>query len=182
MNVLASGGSLIVPALPDLVWGTVCFLIVAIAVQRFAWPTFIQTLDERTRRIDDGLNAAARAQKEIAAERAKLTGEIDDARREAAGIREKAQANAAAIIEDAKKAATVEASRVSANAKRQIAADAEIAKAQLRNDVGTLATELAGRIVGEQALDENISNRVIDSFLNELEESAAVGVSVTEEN
>jgi len=125
----------ILPEVPDLVWGSVSFVIVALVIFKLAWPTFTRTLDERTRKIDEGLNAAARARDEVAQERAALSDEIDQAHREAAQIREKAQANAVAIVDEAKKAAGVEASRVTEAAQRQIAADTQIAKAQLRRDV-----------------------------------------------
>ena len=136
----------ILPEVPDLVWGSVSFVIVALVIFKLAWPTFTRTLDERTRKIDEGLNAAARARDEVAQERAALSDEIDQAHREAAQIREKAQANAVAIVDEAKKAAGVEASRV-----------------------GSLATELAGRIVGRQVLDPKVSQTVVDGFLDELE-------------
>ena len=163
----------ILPEVPDLVWGSVSFVIVALVIFKLAWPTFTRTLDERTRKIDAGLNAAARARDEVAQERAALSDEIDQAHREAAQIREKAQANAVAIVDEAKKAAGVEASRVTEAAQRQIAADTQIAKAQLRRDVGSLATELAGRIVGRQVLDPKVSQTVVDGFLDELEAGAA---------
>ena len=73
------------------------------------------------------------------------------------------------IVEDAKKNASVEAKRVADAAQRQIEADAKLARTQLRRDVGSLAAELAGRIVGEQALDPKVSSAVVDSFLDELE-------------
>ena len=152
----ASEHSLILPATADLVWGTVSFVIVALAIFKFAWPTFMRLLDERTQKIDEGLNQAERAREETA-------------RREAAQIRETAQSNAAAIVEDAKKNASVEAKRVADAAQRQIDADAKLARTQLRRDVGSLAAELAGRIVGEQALDPKVSSAVVDSFLDELE-------------
>ena len=161
----ASEHSLILPATADLVWGTVSFVIVALAIFKFAWPTFMRLLDERTQKIDEGLNQAERAREEAARERAALADEVDEARREAARIRETAQSNAATIVEDA----SVEAKRVADAAQRQIEADAKLARTQLRRDVGSLAAELAGRIVGEQALDPKVSSAVVDSFLDELE-------------
>ena len=80
----ASEHSLILPATADLVWGTVSFVIVALAIFKFAWPTFMRLLDERTQKIDEGLNQAERAREEAARERAALADEVDEARREAA--------------------------------------------------------------------------------------------------
>ena len=178
----ASGHSLILPATADLVWGTVSFVIVALAIFKFAWTTFMRLLDERTQKIDEGLNQAERAREEVARERAALAEEVDEARREAAEIREKAQSNAAAIVEEAKKNASLEAKRVTDAAQRQMEADAKLARSQLRRDVGSLATELAGRIVGQQVLDPKVSLGVIDSFLDELEAdvSASAGPQAKE--
>lgn len=180
--IVASGGSLVVPAIPDLVWGTVSFVIVAVAVKVLAWPTFMRVLDERTRKIEDGLSAAAQAEEKIAHERQLLADQVDDAQREAAQIREKAQANAALIIEEAKKNAAIEAARVTSGAQRQIEADTQVAKSLLRQEIGTLATELAGRIVNQQALDSEVSSRVIESFLDELEEETTSVAAVGEKN
>ncbi|MBE6483367.1 MAG: F0F1 ATP synthase subunit B [Actinomycetaceae bacterium] len=179
--MLLAEDSLILPATPDLVWGTVSFLIIAVAVYKFAWPTFMRTLDERTAKIEEGLNAAALAKDEVAAERAQLALQVEDAQREAAQIREKAQANAASIIAQAQRTATDEAQRIADASQRQIEADANTARRSLRTEVGVMASELAGRIVGEQTLDPEVSQRVIDRFLDELEASSPVPAS-TEEN
>ena len=63
---------LLLPALPDLLWGTVAFLIVAIPVYKFAWPSFKAVLDERAEKIDEGLRAAEVARAEIADQRVQL--------------------------------------------------------------------------------------------------------------
>ncbi|WP_216430087.1 ATP synthase F0 subunit B, partial [Arcanobacterium phocae] len=97
-TILATEGhstfSLLVPAMPDLIWGTVAFLIVAIAIYKFAWPSFSATLDERADKIENGIKAAEIARAEIAQERAGIDEQLRDAHREAELIREKAADNA----------------------------------------------------------------------------------------
>lgn len=166
--------SLLIPALPDLIWGTVAFVLIAIAVGKFGWPTFMRILDERTAKIEDGLAAAARAREEIAGEREKIRAEVDEARREAAQIRERAQGTAAGIIASAQKDAQKEAARITEAAQRQITAERHSAFQQLRAEVGGLATTLAERIVGEQVLDSRVSEGVVNRFLDELEVSSQV--------
>ena len=166
---IADEHNVILPHTADLLWGTVSFLVVALLMYKLAWPTLTRTLDERTEKIDNGLNAAAHAREEIDAERIKLQDEKEDAMREAASIREKAQANASDIVADAQKTATAEAKRINEANQRQIAADADSARRELRNDVGALAGELAAKIVGAQAADPEVSQKVIDNFLDELE-------------
>ncbi len=171
--MLAEEHSLLFPALPDLIWGTVSFVIVAIVVYKFAWPTFIATLDERTQKIDEGLNAAARAHEEIEIERAELAKQIDDARRDATRIREQAQINATDIVATAAKKASLEADRITQAAQDKIEVEVRQARHTLRADVGELATKLAARIVGEQTLDPRVSAGVVDNFLEELENTGA---------
>ncbi len=169
MMILAEQ-SVILPALPDLVWGTISFLVVAFVIYKLAWPTFTHTLDERRTQIEDGLSAAARAKEEMARERESLNEEVTEAHREAAHIRNQAKVNAADIVEKAKKDAVVGAQRISETAHRQIEADTESAKRVLRSEVGSLAIELAEKIVGAQALDPKVSEDIVDRFLDELEQ------------
>ncbi len=165
------------PEIADLIWGTVSFAIIFVAVYKLAWPTFMRVLDERGQRIDEGLRAADLARQEVDAERARLEDERNAALREAADLIDRARANAAEIVADAHKDATAERGRILEAAGRQIAADTETARRSLQSEVGSLASELASRIVGAQAVDENISRRVVDAFLDELEASTAAKVN-----
>ncbi|MBR5950245.1 MAG: F0F1 ATP synthase subunit B [Actinomycetaceae bacterium] len=177
--LFANGDTLnpLLPAVPDLVWGTISFIIVAVVVYKIAWPAFSKTLDERTEKIDKGLNAAAAAQEEIAQERAKLEEDTTEALKKAAAIREQAEANAASIVSAAQKAAQQDAQRIVEQANMQIASDTEKARRTLQSDIGAVASELAARIVGAQVLDPKVSEKVIDAFLNELEANTAVKAS-----
>lgn len=95
--------------------------------------------------------------------------QLADARKEAARIREEAREQGNAIIAEAREAAVVEANRVKDQAQAQIAAERQSAMTSLRSEVGTLATTLAGRIVGESLEDDDRSTRVVDRFLADLE-------------
>ena len=106
----------------------------------------------------------------MALERANLADEVDEAHREAAHIRNQAKVNAADIVEKAKKDAVVGAQRIAETAHRQLEVDTEAAKRVLRSEVGSLAIELAEKIVGAQALDPQVSEDIVDRFLDELEQ------------
>ncbi|MDY5584637.1 MAG: F0F1 ATP synthase subunit B [Arcanobacterium sp.] len=175
--------NLLVPAIPDLIWGSVAFAIVAFVIYRFAWPTFSQMLDERGEKIEQGLQAAELARQEIATERENLAGELSAAQREAAQVRETAAENAKAIVSEAQLKARSDAEAILAAAQTRITADTETAARVLRSDIGSLATDLAGRIIGEAVTDQEMSARVIDRFLDELETSlAAKNLATPREN
>jgi F-type H+-transporting ATPase subunit b len=95
--------------------------------------------------------------------------QIADARREAARIREEAREQGAGIVAEMRDQAQAEANRIVEHAHAQLEADRQQAVTSLRGEVGTLATELAGRIVGEALDDQARQSRVVDRFLADLE-------------
>jgi F-type H+-transporting ATPase subunit b len=112
--------------------------------------------------LDQAKQEANQAEEEFKAQ-------IADARHEAARIREDAREQGAQIIAEMREQAQAEASRIVEHAHTQIAAERQHAVSTLRAEVGTLATELAGRIVGESLEDDERSERVVDRFLADLE-------------
>jgi F-type H+-transporting ATPase subunit b len=95
--------------------------------------------------------------------------QLNDAKHEAARIREEAREQGAQIVQDAREKAQTEADRIIEHAHAQIEADRKAAFTSLRSDVGSLATTLAGRIVGESLDDDERQGRVVERFLAELE-------------
>lgn len=112
--------------------------------------------------LDEAKSGAQAAEDEFKAQ-------IADARHEAARIREEAREQGAQIIAEMREQANSEAARIVEHAHVQIEADRKAAMTQLRGEVGTLATTLAGRIVGESLDDDVRQSRVVDRFLTELE-------------
>lgn len=164
---------LFVPHTADLVWGTVCFALIAVVLIKYALPRLNAVMDERAATIEEGLALTEQAKAGEAEAKAKAENLVEEARVEAAHIRDNAQAEAKAIIAEARQAAAGEAGKALAAAQRQIQADKQAAQISLRTDVGLLAAGLAERIVGEQLRDTELSSRVIDRFLDELEAGPA---------
>jgi F-type H+-transporting ATPase subunit b len=112
--------------------------------------------------LEQARGAANAAEEEFKAQ-------IADARHEAARIREEAREQGAQIIAEMRQQAQTEAARIVENGHQQIAAERQHAVTSLRAEVGTLATTLAGRIVGESLDDDERSGRVVDRFLADLD-------------
>lgn len=163
----------LLPATYDLVWGGLCFLIVFGFVIWRLLPRMNQALDARREAIEGGINRADQMQAKATAALEEYTARLADARGEAAQIRDQARADGAKIIAEAKQTAQSEASRVSANAQAQIEAERQSAMVSLRSDVGSLALDLAGGVIGESLSDDAKAQAVVDRFLAELEESEA---------
>ena len=155
--------------LPELIIGTVSFLIVFAVLWRVLVPRIQQTLQERTDQIEGGLERAEETQREAKQTLEQYQAQLAEARHEASRLRQDAQEEGARILVELREQGEAERQRLVAAAHEQIEADRAQAIQALRAEMGTLAVELASRVVGE-ALDEDArQRRVVDRFLAELE-------------
>ncbi len=159
----------LLPTLPELIIGTICFFVVFGILGKMFLPRLMKTLDERHDQIEGGINRADEAQAEAQAVLQQYRAQLDDARHEAARMREEAREQGAAIIAEMRERAEAEARRITEGAQSQIEADRQQALTSLRGEVGALATELASRIVGESLTDVARQSRMVDRFLAELD-------------
>ena len=149
------GTAFILPPLYEIFWAAIVLLLILLVVGRYALPRLYAVLDERARRIQEGLDLADKAEQDQADAEKRAARLVDEARREAARIRDNAQSEAKEIVAQARTDAQAEAAGIVEGAQRQILADKQAAQAE--------------RIVGEQLKDTALSERVIDRFLDDLE-------------
>ncbi|MEU1716255.1 MULTISPECIES: F0F1 ATP synthase subunit B [Nocardiopsis] len=152
-------------------FGAIALAVVYFFVARKAVPKVMAVLDERHDAIEGGIERAKKAEAEAEVIRQQYREKLEESHREYAQELEKAKEQRAAIIAEAREEAQAEARRIVEAAHAQIEADRQQALVQLRNEVGALSTELASRIVGETLSDSAAQNRVIDRFLDELEQT-----------
>ncbi len=161
------------PAGAELVLGTVCFVVVFGILGKMLLPRITKLLNDREDAIQGGINRADEAQAEAQAVLQQYRAQLDDAKHEAARMREEAREAGAQIIAEMRERAEAEARRITEAAQAQIEADRQQALVSLRTEVGSLATELASRIVGESLTDTARQSRMVDRFLDEIEAGAA---------
>ena len=145
------------------------FLVVFGVLARILMPRIRQTLAERTELIEGGLARSEEAQAESKQLLDQYREQLAEARHDAARLREEAREQGAQIIAEMREQAQAEARRVTESAQAQIEAERQQALNALRAEVGTLAVELASRIVGESLTEEARQQRLVDRFLGELE-------------
>jgi F-type H+-transporting ATPase subunit b len=156
----------LLPSWPEFIIGTVVFIIVFGILGKMLLPRILTTLAEREDQIQGGLNRADEAQEEAQALLEQYRQQLADARQEASRIREEAQEQGAQIIAERRERAEAEARRITEAATAQIDAERQQALISLRAEVGTLATDLASRIVGESLTDSARQSRMVDRFLD----------------
>jgi F-type H+-transporting ATPase subunit b len=160
----------LLPSWPEFIIGTILFAIVFGVLAKFLLPMAQQTLAQRTELIEGGLAKSEEAQAEAGALLDQYRQQLAEARHEASRLREEAREQGAQIIAEMRDQAQAEARRVTEAAQAQIEAERQQALISLRTEVGTLATELASRIVGESLTDEARQRRMVDRFLDEIEQ------------
>jgi len=160
----------LVPTLTELIIGTICFVLVFGILGKLLMPRIQKTLTERTELIEGGLAKAKEEQTEAAQVLDQYKQQLAEARHEAARMREEAREQGAQIIAEMREQAQAEARRITESAQAQIQAERQQALTALRAEVGALATELASRIVGESLEDTARQGRMVDRFLEELEQ------------
>jgi F-type H+-transporting ATPase subunit b len=152
----------------------IAFLIILGLLAKFILPPINRAMTNRQEAIRQQFADLDRAKDEANSAKDEFESQIADARKEAARIREEAREQGAAIIAEMREQAQTEAARIVEHGKSQIEAERQQAVASLRAEVGSLATGLAGRIVGESLDDDARQSRVVERFLSELESDASV--------
>jgi F-type H+-transporting ATPase subunit b len=161
----------LIPATYDIVWSAVCFAILLVFFWKKILPKMQAMLEERSAAIEGNIAKADEAQRQAEAALEQYTAQLAEARQEAGRIREAAREDGKQIVTEARSQATVEAARVTAGAQAQIQAERQAALVSLRSDVGTLAIDLAGNVIGETLADDAKATAIVDRFLAELEAS-----------
>ena len=165
----------IVPTWPELIIGAIAFLIVFGVLGKLLLPRAQVMLRERTEQIEGGLERAEETQAEAQRALEQYRQQLAEARHDAARLREEAREQGAQIIAEMRETGQAEARRLTEAANAQIEAERQQALASLRAEVGALATDLAGRIVGESLQDEARQSRVVDRFLDDLDQRGGIG-------
>ncbi|WP_405563084.1 F0F1 ATP synthase subunit B [Streptomyces sp. NBC_01180] len=175
MLFLAEGGSEnpLIPNTAELIVGLLCFFIVFGFLGKKLLPNIQKTLNERQDAIEGGLERAAEAQAEATQTLEQYKAQLAEARHEAARLRQEATEQGATIIEEMRAEGQRQREEIVAAGHAQIETDRKATAAALRQDVGKLATELAGKLVGESLEDHARQSRTVDRFLDDLEGSAS---------
>ena len=145
------------------------FALLFYLLAKYVIPPINRAMTNRQEAIRQEFADLDKARADANAAEAEFTAQIADARHEAARIREEAREQGAQIVSEMRQQGESEKARIIDGAHTQIAAERQQAVASLRAEVGTLATTLAGRIVGESLEDDERSGRVVDRFLADLD-------------
>lgn len=157
------------PNLIELIVGLITFSVVFVALAKVLLPRINKTLAEREQVTTGALERAETVQREAQEIRTAYLSELSAARHEASQIRQAAHEEGVALLAAVRSEGQRAREEMVAAASVQLEADRVIAEAELREHVLGLATELAGRIVGEPLTDVDRARAVADAFFAEAE-------------
>jgi F-type H+-transporting ATPase subunit b len=163
----------IIPIWQEILVGGIAFAILCFVLIKFVFPRMEETFRARVDAIEGGIKRAEEAQAEANRLLQQYKEQLAEARTEAARIRDEARADAAGIREDILAKAREESDRIIAAGRDALQTERQTIVRQLRAEIGSLAVDLAGRIVGESLEDEARRRGTVERFLAEIGDGEA---------
>jgi F-type H+-transporting ATPase subunit b len=167
---LAETPNPILPNWREIAVGLPAFIILCWILMKYVFPRMEQTFQARVDAIEGGIKRAEEAQREANKLLEQYKQQLAEARTEAARIRDEARADAVGIRDEMLAQAREESDRVIAAGRDALAAERSTIVRELRAELGGLAVDLAGRIIGESLADEARRHGTVERFLAELGE------------
>jgi len=145
----------------------IAFAVFVAFCMKYVWPPIMAALDERTKKIADGLAAAERGrhEQELAEKRAQQV--IHEAKDQANEIISQAQRRGNEIVDESKDTARVEGERILTSAQAEIEQEANKAKDELRTQVGSIALAGAEKILGRE-IDKKSHTALLEELVSRI--------------
>ena len=155
-----------------LIGQAIVFLILIWFSVKFIWPPLLKAIEDRQKKIADGLAAAERGQKELHQASGEAEAIVGEAREKALRIVDQANRRSNEIIDDARATAVTEGQRLVGDAKQEITLEQARARDALRKDVASLAVAGASRLL-EREIDPKAHADLIEKLAREIEGAKA---------
>jgi F-type H+-transporting ATPase subunit b len=150
-----------------LVVQMIVFALLIMITMKFIWPVILNAMEERSRKIAQGLAAAEKGEQELSEARGKADAIVREARERANHIIDQAQHRANDLVEQAKGAASSEGARIVAAAQQQIELDTTRAREALRREVAGIAVGAASKLLGRE-IDARTHADLLDKLATQI--------------
>lgn len=152
----------------NFIWAAVNFILLFVLLKIFLFKPVNKIMDERTRTIQDDLDAAKKSKEEAEALKKEYEDSISDAKQKAQEIIMKAHEDAESEKTAILKKSQEEADQLISDANKSIENERKRVLAQAQTQIADLAIEAASKIIGEN-LDDEKNRRLVDKFLSDEE-------------
>ena len=151
----------------EVVAAIVNFLVLLFLLHRFLYKPLLKMMDDRKKSIDDALDSAAAARKEVAETQTVIQAEIASARAKADELIATAKGSSEKLKEEILAQARTEAQAITNKAQAEIAREREEAIASLRSEVTGLVMAATRQLL-QEAVDESAQNRLFDQYVKNI--------------
>jgi F-type H+-transporting ATPase subunit b len=151
-----------------LIIQTASFILLGLFTMKFIWPPLIKAIEDRQKKIADGLAAADKGEKSLAEAKDAAADIVKEARGQANKIVDQAHKREVEMIDEAKSTAVAEGQRLIAEAKQEVSIESNRAREQLRKDVAALAVAGASKLLGRE-IDAKAHADLLDKLALEIE-------------
>jgi F-type H+-transporting ATPase subunit b len=145
----------------------VVFALLIYGTMKWIWPPILAAMDERSRKIAQGLAAAEKGEQALTEARGSADAIIREARERANQIIDHAQQRANEMVEEAKGTANEESARLVAAAHEQIELDTTRARESLRKEVAGIAVGAASKLLGRE-IDAGKHAELLDKLATQI--------------
>ena len=160
--------SLITPDVGLFFWMTVVFLVVLYILWKWGFPVIVKMVDERKAFIDESLKKAHEANERLANIQKEGESILQEARAKQAQILKEAAETRDAIVEKAQDKAKAEGARLLEEARAAIEQEKKAAIADIRQQVATLSVEIAEKVLRQNLRDDKAQMDLIDRMLDDV--------------
>lgn len=147
---------------------TLVFVILGWITMKFIWPPLIAALEERQRKIAEGLASAEKGEKSLSEAKAAATEILKEARVQASKIIDQANRRSNELVDEARGTAIAEGQRLVADARQEVALESSRAREQLRKEAAALAIAGASKLLGRE-IDAQAHADLLDQLAVEIE-------------
>ncbi|HKU14834.1 MAG TPA: F0F1 ATP synthase subunit B [Steroidobacteraceae bacterium] len=147
---------------------TIVFVILGWVTMRFIWPPLIKAIEERQKKIAEGLASSERAEKSLAEAKASATDIIKEARVQANKIIDQANKRSNELVDEARGTAIAEGQRLLSDARNEVTIESNRAREQLRREVALIAVAGAGKLLGRE-IDAKAHADLLEKLALEIE-------------
>ncbi|WP_070970137.1 F0F1 ATP synthase subunit B [Vibrio sonorensis] len=150
-----------------LIGQTIAFILFVWFCMKHVWPPILTAIEERQKKIEDGLASAQRADKALELAQHNAADQLKDAKQQAAEIIEQANKRRAQIVDEARLEASQEREHILAQGKAELEAETLRARNELQKDVAALAILGAEKII-ERSIDPEANRDILDNIAAKL--------------
>ena len=151
-----------------LFWMLLSFGIVLVLLKKYAWKPILSALSDREKTIQDSLDQAEQARKEIEGMKSDNERILQEARNERDQMIREARETKDSIVGEAKDVAKKEAESLLERARQEINNEKQAALAELKGHVASLSIEIAEKVLKEKLANDAEQQKLVNRLLDEV--------------